>query len=216
MAFYVVEKDESDAPDSASADFIRGEKTQSGDAARCARCGDFISMKQWLPPFRVEIECWGRKYPDVIAEGQNMLVSARFQTLWREEGLVGLSEFHPVEIVKVRRKRKLRGELPTYLLTRVPTSRTTLDFKASGLEWEDPPQCTECYGALIKRWKRVVVDEKTWAGEDLFVARGFPGSVLASERFKQFCERHQIGNARLIPAEEYGRDFYPWEREASG
>jgi hypothetical protein len=65
---------------------------------------------------------------------------------------------------------------------------------------------------LLRRWQRVILEPGSWTGEDIFHARGLPATYITSERFKEVCERYRIANAVLIPAEEYGYDFYPWER----
>jgi len=85
--------------------------------------------------------------------------------------------------------------------------------EASGIEWGgDRPICLVCrQGQLLKRWKRVVIDAGTWTGEDVFYARGMPGTILVSERFKEVCERHGVQNAAFLPAEECFRESCPWE-----
>ena len=52
-------------------------------------------------------------------------------------------------------------------------------------------------------------------GEDIFIARGLPGTIVVSERFKEWCEANEVRNAVFVPAEEYAHDFYPWEKESS-
>lgn len=187
-----------------------------GEASRCNACSQFIGMRPWLPPFRVELDTWGNEFGDLafLSVGTDVLISLRFKQLWERQLLVGLSGFEPVEIVKVRRHGKAAGDPPPYFRAVIPRSQTTVDFVASEFEWNDVPSCPVCYLGDIKRWKRVVIDRSTWAQEDIFVARGLPGEFITSERFQEFCKANDLRNATLVPAEAYGHDFYPWERES--
>ncbi len=71
-------------------------------------------MKPWLPPYRAELVLHGEELGDFIdAGGYDLLVSERFAQAFQEEGLTGLEGFHPVELVRVRRKR--RGPKPALI-----------------------------------------------------------------------------------------------------
>lgn len=70
--------------------------------------------------------------------------------------------------------------------------------------------CPICLiGDNLLRQSRIVIREETWDGEDIFIARGAPGVHLVSERFKSFCETHQILNVKLVDALDYSVDWYP-------
>jgi hypothetical protein len=64
----------------------------------------------------------------------------------------------------------------------------------------------------LKRWNRIIIDPKTWTGEDIFEPRGL-SDFIASDRFKEVCKANDVKNAYFIPAEEYAYDFYPDERK---
>ena len=143
----------------------------------------------------------------------DILVSLRFKELWENQGLAGLSDFEPVEVVKVTRHRKLVGEPPLYFKAAVVLSQAVVDDVASGVEQEEPPTCPACrLGGGIKCWRAIIIEPGTWDGIDIFRPR-WAGAFLATSRFKDFCEVNEIRNAVFIPAEEYGHDFYPWEKE---
>jgi hypothetical protein len=165
-------------------------------------------MLTWLPPFRVEVEAWGKGFGDLaLANGCDALVSDRFHSLYREHGLTGLSGFEPVEVVKVKRHRPFGQELPSYRRVAVRQARAAVDVRASGMELDAPP-CGECRIAEeMKGAGRLVIEPETWRGEDLFVPRGLPSTVLTSERFKEFCDAFRITNAVLVPADQYSFDF---------
>jgi hypothetical protein len=92
-----------------------------------------------------------------------------------------------------------------------------IDLDASGVEWRDAerPTCKRCLsGGTKERWHRVVVDEKSWNGDDVFFAFGIPGTLLVSSRFYEWAKPHQFRNLIMKPAIECSYDFYPWEKNA--
>jgi hypothetical protein len=52
----------------------------------------------------------------------------------------------------------------------------------------------------------------SWQGEDVFIARGLPGTIIASERFKEFCSARAVKNVLLVDALEFPFDSYLWEK----
>ena len=67
-------------------------------------------------------------------------------------------------------------------------------------------------GGILKRWQSVVVDEKSWNGNDIFFAFGISGELLASSRFFEWAKVYQFQNLIMKPAVESSHDFYPWEK----
>jgi hypothetical protein len=128
--------------------------------------------------------------------------------------LVGFTRILPAEIVHVKsRKRKLLNECPRYFLASISRSRAAIDAKASGFEWEGEPTCPECrLGGIIKRWSRIIIEPGTWSGEDIFYARGLSGTIFVTERFREMYLTHGLRSGVFIPAEEFGHDYYPWEK----
>ncbi|MCS6946152.1 MAG: hypothetical protein NZM12_00900, partial [Steroidobacteraceae bacterium] len=57
-----------------------------------------------------------------------------------------------------------------------------------------------------------VLKSDTWSGEDVFFARGLPGTILVSERFKSLCETAGLTSCSLVDTERFGFDHYPQER----
>jgi hypothetical protein len=215
MQFFILNQSPTGRDEAARMDVLKAPGSQRGDAPRCEACGKYVGMRQWLPPYRIELDAWGQNFGDVAFVGNDLLVSLRFKQLWERGTLVGLSGFESVEVVNVRRHRNFRGDPPPYFRAIVSRSRTVIDLPASEFEWGEAPTCPACHlGDIIKRWKRVIIDRTTWTGEDVFIARGLPGSTVVSERFKEWCEANAVGNAVFIPAEEYAHDSYPWEKES--
>jgi hypothetical protein len=197
---------------------LEAEDFQTGPAPRCVSCGKYIGTREWLPPFRAELDVWrGREFGDVARVGQELVVSLRFKLAWEHSRLMGLDEFEPVEVVSVKSHSKRLGSPPPYFRATVLRSKTAIDLAASEFEWDGPPTCPTCLlGQIVKRWKRITIDQSTWNGEDVFHARGSSIVIIVSERFHEFCEREQIRNAVLVPSELHEHDYYPWEKDAVG
>ncbi len=212
--FFVLEVPKAGTPEdnSGGTRATKAEGRNMGEAPRCQACGRFIGLLTWLPPFRVEIEAFGRDYGDVVPIGNDLLVTQRFKAIYEGLGLTGLTSFELVEIINVRQKSRLRRtyDPPLYFKTGViRPGRTAVAPEASGYEWEgEGPTCPVCLiDDTLRRYARIVIDSRTWAGEDIFYPRGGGVNFVVSERFKNACESHDIRNACFIPTEEYSYDY---------
>jgi hypothetical protein len=135
-------------------------------------------------------------------------VSERFAFLWEQAGLIGLDGFDPVELVKVVRHARLEDDPPRYFRVDVVRSKAAIDAELSGLDVKPGPICPDCrLGGIIKRVRGIVIEPSPDPVEDLFVARGLPGTLLATERFRDFCASQNILNAVLIPAKGYTNSY---------
>lgn len=214
MSFHVLcSPREVDGP--AVTDFLDEGRTNLGDAPRCPKCGAFIGALPWLPPYVAELEVWGKEYGDIaFGPGDELLLIERAATAFQQEGLSGLAGFHDVAITRVIRRggSKLRLPAPRYIVVAVTRSRAAIDFSASELIQETPYTCDECRTGIVKRAERIILEPGTWSGEDVFYARGLPGTILTSERFRDFFDRNRINNGVLTNALDYSFDSYRGER----
>jgi hypothetical protein len=73
MKFYIIDTPKIGTP----ADLLGGMRAikeggfSTGEAWRCPECNRFLTMLRWLPPYRVELERWGREYGDFADIGQD-------------------------------------------------------------------------------------------------------------------------------------------------
>ena len=221
IRFYVLrnpEVEEGQEPQFAVTDFLKSDPVNRGSGLLCPLCHKPVGMLPWLPPYRAELQFWGKEAGDIaFGPGDELLVSERFIQLWRQAGLCGLGGFDKVEVVKTKNcGRKKRGLKPAgnYHVVKMARSRAAIDDAASGLIREGEGRaCEECRArGIIKRARRVVLEEETWSGEDVFYARGLSGTIIVSERYRDFHIANRINNGLLIQANEYGFDSYPWEK----
>ncbi|MGB9873291.1 MAG: imm11 family protein [Anaerolineae bacterium] len=186
-----------------------GQVLRSKEGEQCPVCGRFVTPLKWLPPHRVKLstakpEKWG---DFVWGAGFLLIVSERFKEIYEREGLTGIEAFSPVEIVRIGRRKTgdLPLELPAYYLIEIMWGGADQDDIASKVVWEKAPTCSYCRidGHLLKS-EGIILKENSWTGVDIFIARGVPGTILVTERFKEVVERHNLRNAWFIPAEKYG------------
>ena len=102
--FFELEDDMGGAHDT---QFENVEPVNRGEPPPCPKCGETIGPLTWLPPYRAELELHGRDFGDfVTGSGSSRLISERMAAAFQAEGLTGLLGFHPVEVVRVRRRHK--------------------------------------------------------------------------------------------------------------
>lgn len=174
-----------------------------GLPARCPVCTECVGSLPWLPPYHAEIVLHGRKLGDIIkCSGDDLLVSARFHEAWLTAGLRGISQFSAIERLRVRPARFGRKPLayfhihPQYFGTRIDLDSSLIDYDRGGT-------CKHCHSGLINNVRRLVINESSWTGEDLFFAWGKPGSVIVSDRVRELRDKHGLTNMNLTRVEEY-------------
>jgi hypothetical protein len=176
-----------------------------GSAVLCPQCGGIVGSLMWLPPYRGELELYGKDFGDVLEGPGGLLVTERFAEAFRAEGLTGLSGFSPVEITRVRRKRRgpKPGPPPRYLFVTPFYGQTALDLERSRLHRDDPNPCHFCRAAGVDAIDGLAIEAGTWGGEDIFRPRGLWGVILVSERFVRFAERYAMTHMAMIPIDKY-------------
>jgi len=215
MRFYRIEQPRPGSPqDHWRTDAVKEEGFNVGDCIRCPKCNRPLSMLKWLPPFRIELESWSSQYADVADVGDDLIVSDRFRRVFASNGLKGLQDFVPVEIVTiVQRRGKPIAPVPEYYKASVVRSATTINQEASGFVWKDKAKvCAECLFDTLKRYRHLIVTEESWSGDDIFFPRGGKGP-LVSEHFKATFEESGLKGVVFVPADspEAGFDSCPWE-----
>ncbi|WP_240359252.1 hypothetical protein [Pyxidicoccus trucidator] len=182
-----------------------GTITNVGPALRCPQCGDTVGALSWEPPYQGDLEFYGQAFGDLLEGPSGLLVTERFAEDFKAEGLTGLSGFHPVEVKRVRRKRRgpKLGPLPTYLYVTPDYGHPALDTERSRILSKQPMACSWCRYVGPDAIDGLTLEEGTWNGEDVFRPRGMWGVILVSERFRRFAERHAMSHMAMVPIEKY-------------
>jgi len=200
--FYVLHAGDFNTPH--DTDFLPGEGFETGEAARCPKCGGIIGMREWLPPYRAQIEVHGSEGGGDFARwvGGSLLISERMATSFRSEHLTGLEGFHPVEVVRMNARAKRLG-IPKYLLARAIYGRGAVDEAQSRLRRAAPIDCDECRNTNLDGIYGFRIQPGTWDGLDVFCPRGLQSEAVVSERFADFVQRHGFTNIKLVPTDQF-------------
>lgn len=176
MQFYVLRQPKPDSPEDrlGRSTAIKEEGSNFGDCVECPSCHSPLSMLKWLPPYRIELESWGKHYGDVADIGDDLIVSGRFVEVFTNSGLKGLTGFEPIEVIKViHRRGRPKEPLPRYFKANVVRSATTIDQEASGFVWADKSKvCPVCLFDDLKRYRCLIVKEESLTGDDVFFPHG--------------------------------------------
>lgn len=179
-----------------------------GEGSHCPICGGAIGGLEWLPPYRIKLSSSKpKKWGDFLwGAGFQLMVSHRFRDLYEIEDLQGITKFYPsAEVVRVGRNKigDIPSSLPKYSLVKIVWNAANLDDVKSDIERKiDRNPCNYCRGAA-KSFERVVIENGTWDGSDIFEARGLYGTIVVSERFKDIVDKYHLKNALFIPTEKY-------------
>ncbi|HSP79461.1 MAG TPA: hypothetical protein VLQ93_13075 [Myxococcaceae bacterium] len=180
-----------------------------GEAPRCPQCGDIIGKRSWLPPYRVTLELYGEDFADFIKGfGPKLLVTERFADAFRAEGLTGFQGFQPVDVAKVRRQRHRPKppNVPRYFYVTPAFGSAAVDEAHSRIQRSEPISCDWCRMTGVDAIQGFALEPESWSGEDVFIARGLPGTLIVSERFARFAAAHGLTHMRLTPTEQYAWD----------
>lgn len=181
--------------------------TRYGGPPLCPECGGPIASRVWLPPYSVEVKTYGKAFGDfAFLAASKFLMSKHAAEAWTAAGLMGVREFHPVDI-QSHSPRSIRA--PEYFVPVIDTGVTRIDVHGTVImPSATPPHglCKECLSRSIDAIGKIVIDESSWDGSDIFVARGLPGQVLVTERFVEFVANAEITNASAAPAESFRWD----------
>ncbi len=189
--------------------FDSAEPATLADPPKCPLCGDFMGMLMWQPPYRGVLELYGEAFGDFVKiPGYEVLVSERFADAFQAEGLTGFPAFHPVEVSRVRGKRKGSKpvRVPRYFLVSPCYGGAAVDLARSRIRYTEPITCLECRYGGPEAIHGFALEPGTWQGEDVFRPRGLRGLIVVSERFARLVERHALTNMRLTPIEAYTWD----------
>lgn len=162
--------------------------------AVCPHCGAALEPGIWMPPRRArpsKTACGDL----ILGGGFEVVLSTDAVEQFDRDQVSGLATTGPVEMVPATHR--------PYLATRPRVTITRLDEAASNLRWKRPPTCDVCRLGVRESVDRVVIDVSTWDGSDIFVASGFFGAKIVTERFVECIHRHGLTNFVFVPAEEY-------------
>jgi hypothetical protein len=86
----------------------------------------------------------------------------------------------------------------------VEPGSAAVDEERSSLARSEEVVCPQCrYAGILNAIRGFSLEPGTWQGEDVFIPRGLPGTVVVTPRFKDWVGSHSVTNVRLTPTESY-------------
>jgi hypothetical protein len=178
-----------------------------GDAPRCESCGRFLGGRPWLAPHRAELALLGSTWGDLafrVGDESDVLITKPVARSWKDERLTGLTGFEAVEITRVRGSQVAP---PEYVHVSPEIGRGAIDERRSSLVRSEQIVCQRChYAGTLWAINGFSLEPGTWTGADVFIPRGLSGTVVVTERFKDWVDWKRLTNVRLIPTESYQWD----------
>lgn len=209
MSFFVLRNPRAEEG-SATTDFIPASNAVLGDAPRCRICGGYTGLRPLLAPLEVDVEAWGQSWGDVaFGPGDQVLISEKSKRAFENEGVRGFERIEPVTVRRSRRRGEFKAaSSPRYWLATIIHGTGFIDDDQSGLRRSAAQVCCECgLGGVLHGLKRVVLTPGSWSGEDVFYARGLPGTILVSRRFKHVVEASGLAGFQFENGDDYELDF---------
>lgn len=186
---------------------------------KCPKCNGPIGPCFWLPPHQVVLK-QPKQIGDFVcgAGGPDLLVSQRFRDGYLRSRLRGVKSIFPVVVSKLGSKSSsTKTRMPKLFGVYFERPATRVLHSRMGVRWDDRPKrgyCALCgpggggRGGTLRSWRRVVLDERTWAGHDFFIPINFAGTLIVSDRARLFLERVGFTNFRAIPCADASYSFY--------
>ncbi|HEY8210242.1 MAG TPA: DUF1629 domain-containing protein [Myxococcaceae bacterium] len=199
--FFVLLHDDFGKPHDTTA--LMGEGFETGDAPTCPVCNGVLGLRQWLPPYRVELTVHGKEGAgDFVECVCNLLISERMADAFRSERLMGLEGFQPVDVVKMNAHARRLG-IPRYFFVKAAFGQAAVDEARSRIRRVKPIECEECRRQDVDGIHGFRIQAGSWDGLDVFRPRGLQSREVVSERFADFVQGHGLTNIKLVPTEQF-------------
>lgn len=195
MQFYILSL-KSSASSYASLNLVGSAQLEG--APTCPDCGTELGLSKTLPPYRYLLK--GKKIGDLHTDGLDIAVSNRFCERYKQSGLTGV-HFSNDEIHSKNIPSGYRMAFPEVTLTKLYES-------ASGLDIDEVYGCSRCRVVSRNRLERIVIDEKTLEGWDMFTCGNLFGRIIVTERFVNFIGENELTNFQFISQDEYSENFF--------
>lgn len=184
------------------------------DAPTCPECGRSLGMSRWEQPYDIKLE-QSHKIGDFIDGygGCDFIASYKVTKLAAEAHINGIERKFPIETIRRENERKMGAqERPALFGIDLVYSKTRVLYYDMEVEWRKEPAedyCRVCgpggggKGGIYKKIDKVVIDESTLQGEDMFHPMNFSDHIILSQKAAVLIEDYELTNVKAIPCEEY-------------
>lgn len=174
-----------------------------GDAKYCIKCGNPISMLEWLPPYDVTVS--KKRMGDFIyGTHVGMIVSESFKLKYEQTGLKGLTDFKKVDLYYRNKLLPNRYYYPEIdLLTAfVDLNRLKLDIEYLC------PVCQRGH-SILNGIDGIAFMNPDEIKDDIFFTSCIGQTpIIVSQVFKNFVEKNSFTNIKFVEASNYRWDAY--------
>lgn len=173
----------------------------NGDSEKCPVCGRHASILAWVEPRKMRLV--GKRYPDRLVDNllQPLVVSQRFVEMYRKEGLTGVTEFAPIQVVNPT------ANTPNYFLGHISFDRSIqVDLSHTAIEGHSYDwSCPLCnpWGSTRDKIHKLALHTENWSGHDIMRLYAPSGHTIVSQRFYDCVRQYGLTNFVMTPVEKY-------------
>ncbi len=181
----------------------------SDDCSQCPKCGGFVGLLYWLPPYDIIIK-QPKNVRDFVSGviGGNFIVSERFKEKYEKSGLSGITNFKSVNIIQMGTTKKINYPIPKLLVVNIKITIAQVDYSRMNIKWLTKPKkniCALCgqgpdgAGGSYKSYDKIVLIKETLTNDNFFIPINLPGITMITEKAKNFIEDNKFTNVKLTP-----------------
>lgn len=184
------------------------------DSHSCPECGRHLGVSRWEPPYDLKLK-QSQKIGDFIDGygGCDFIASNKFVKLAKEFDIKGIERKFAIHIVRTDTDRRIgEHERPVLYGIDLVYSKTQVLYNAMEVVWSKKPSDDYCIvcgpggGGKSGVWKsieKVVIDEATWSGEDIFHPINFSENIIISSKTANLIRDYTLTNVSVIPCDEF-------------
>ena len=176
------------------------ENGEAGDSLRppvCPKCGEELAPSSDGPNavYTIKRSLLG----DMISDGISVGVTRRFADAYHSSDLVGF------EIAEW--PLRLRDSSRDYFLAIPAATCTLVDEMEAGVVVHELRGCDFCRVMSIDKIERLVIDETTWHGEDVFCCGNLFSEIIVTQEFVDFVALNQFTNFHFVQSDRFHFDY---------
>jgi hypothetical protein len=197
-----------------------GKAFYSNESPKCPKCGSAVGGRIWQPPYDVIL-----KQPRHIGDfidgpgGCNFLVTEKVLAIYDNEKLSGIETRIPITVKRMGTTKNAKELIPPRITgIYITHSLTQEKWDEMGIIWQTPPINDFCQlcgpasgnkrgGAIRRSRERIVINDNTWQGEDIFYSINGSGIIL-SEKAALLFKDNKLTNISIIPCEDARHSYY--------
>jgi len=187
--------------------FEPDKRTKVGNAPKCPSCCRYIGFVPLIPPISGTLHCESGLVDLAGNIGVDVIISEQCLRIFEANLIRGINRCHRVEVTSIDGPAII-GNSPQMFLGEIGRWSAEIDRAASVLRTSESVSCRDCgYAGLVEGWNGICIREESWNGDDLFIPKGVPGTIVVSARVRELCIEQGLAVSGLLPAETFSVQF---------